>query len=560
MSQYTNYTSWWLFQKYEKRGDQDWIPAYPNVYSVDGEGSLTAVTKTENDPACGYVPTGETIYRWVNLNPNVDYYCEECPPDPSVKIYRWAKAPTTDYVCVGIDKHYKEYYQYSIDGGVTWQNVVPEQSRTSSDVIEYNSVDCGYIPTGETIYRWVKTNNTICVEQSKIEGLYYDLLGEFVTALTRPCDSTSAVTNCEISEEIIIPFPVNHGYLRQVNIGDCAKILSSFAFCTNRWLTGVTLGENVEIISGAAFTECTALKEIYLPDSVTTIGDGVSGYNDCCIGAFEDCTSLENIRLSDNLTYIGSNAFQDCTSLTSITIPNSVQEIGWGAFEGCTSLQSIVIPSGITTISNNVFERCNSLTSVTLSNSVTEIESYAFSGCSSLLSVTIPNTVTSIGDGAFESCNGFISVGENGSGSSVEIPSGVTSLYRTFYDCTGLTSVTIPDTITSLGEATFDGCVSLQNVTLGDGITSVGSQTFRGCISLEEIDIPSGVTGIGSIAFKDCENLRSVTVRATTPPSLSQDAFEDTPDDLTVYVPENSFASYAADWQWGKLVLRPIQE
>ena len=160
MSQYTSY---WLYQKYEKRGDQDWIPAYPNVYSVDGDGTMNLVVKQDDDPACGYTPTGQTQYRWVDLNPNVDYYCEDCPVDPSAKIYRWGKAPTSDYVCSGTTKYYKEYYQYSIDGGVSWQNVIPEQSRTSDDVIEYNSEDCGYVPPIGIEYRWVKTNDTICI-------------------------------------------------------------------------------------------------------------------------------------------------------------------------------------------------------------------------------------------------------------------------------------------------------------------------------------------------------------------------------------------------------------
>ena len=102
---------------------------------------MNLVVKQDDDPACGYTPTGQTQYRWVDLNPNVDYYCEDCPVDPSAKIYRWGKAPTSDYVCSGTTKYYKEYYQYSIDGGVSWQNVIPEQSRTSDDVIEYNSED-----------------------------------------------------------------------------------------------------------------------------------------------------------------------------------------------------------------------------------------------------------------------------------------------------------------------------------------------------------------------------------------------------------------------------------
>lgn len=155
------YTSYWLYQKYETRGEQAPIPVYPNTYSVDGDGTMNMVVKIENDPACGYEPTGMTQYRWVNIPITQDYICDECP------IFRWQQAPATDYVCdtSTYTKYYKEYYQVSYDGGTTWENVQPEQWRQGG-VIETQSVDCGYIPPPEPIYGWEKTNETICVDES----------------------------------------------------------------------------------------------------------------------------------------------------------------------------------------------------------------------------------------------------------------------------------------------------------------------------------------------------------------------------------------------------------
>ena len=273
MSQYTSY---WLYQKYEKRGDQDWIPTYPNEYSVDANGTLTPVIKLDNDTACGYSPTPTTQYRWVDLNPNVDYYCEDCPVDPSVKIYRWAKAPATDYVCntTTHTKYYKEYYQYSTDGGATWQNVVPVQSRVSSDVIEYDSTDCGYVPpapTGETIYRWVQTDETICVyEEPAFDGKWLATYSDSHTESAQ-CNSSSAITNGEITKTGLV----------SVEIGDCVTSIDSMCFLNCSELLTCTIGNGVSDIGEYAFVGCTSLESItinrYTPPNLS--GDNRYTFN-----------------------------------------------------------------------------------------------------------------------------------------------------------------------------------------------------------------------------------------------------------------------------------------
>ena len=117
MSQYTSY---YLYQKYEKRGEQDWIPVYPNTYSISGdsENPMSLSAKTENDPACGYTPPSEPIYRWVNMDISSNWVCDDCE-QPST-IYRWVK--TNNTTCV-------------------------EDTPT-------------------TIYRWIQTSGTTCVENN----------------------------------------------------------------------------------------------------------------------------------------------------------------------------------------------------------------------------------------------------------------------------------------------------------------------------------------------------------------------------------------------------------
>lgn len=164
--------------------------------------------------------------------------------------------------------------------------------------------------------------------------------------------------------------------------------------------------------------------------------------------AFSYCTSLASIEIPNSVTSIGYNAFYRCTSLASITIPNSVTSIVDNAFSYCSSLSSVTIPSGVTSIGQSVFYNCTSLTSIEIPNGVTSIGQSAFQYCTSLASVTIPNSVTSIGWNSFGSCSSL---------TSVEIPNSVTKIATNgFYNCQSLASVTVKATTPpTLGDGVF---------------------------------------------------------------------------------------------------------
>ena len=126
--------------------------------------------------------------------------------------------------------------------------------------------------------------------------------------------------------------------------------------------------------------------------------------------AFSYCSGLTSVTIPNSVTSIGDKAFDHCSGLTSITIPNSVTSIEDHTFSGCSGLTSITIPNSVTSIGVGAFYNCSSLTSVTIPNSVTSISGYAFNNCSSLTSVTIPNSVTSIEVEAFAKCSNLENV------------------------------------------------------------------------------------------------------------------------------------------------------
>ena len=172
--------------------------------------------------------------------------------------------------------------------------------------------------------------------------------------------------------------------------------------------------------------------------------------------AFSGCSGLTSITIPNTVTSIGYQAFSYCLGLTSVTIPNSVTRIENAAFSGCSGLTSLTIPNSVMIIGSGAFSYCSGLTSLTIPNSVGIIENAAFSGCSGLTSITIPNSVRSIGNDVFSGCS-------------------------------GLTSVTIPNSVTSIGEYAFQNCSGLTSISIGNSVTSIGYFAFEGCSGVKEI-------------------------------------------------------------------------
>ena len=393
------------------------------------------------------------------------------------------------------------------------------------------------------------------------EGLFYDC----------PLETLYLGRNLSYSSGSSYGYsPFCYTTLTTVTIGNRVTSIGNYAFYYCSGLTSIVIPNSVTSIGGYAFSGCSGLTSIEIGNSVTSIGER----------AFAYCSGLTSVTIGNSVTSIGAFAFYRCSGLTSIVIPNSVTSIGNYAFEDCSGLTSIEIGNSVTSIGERAFAYCSGLTSVEIPNSVTSIGWSAFRNCSSLTSIVIPNSVTSTGGMVFEDCSGLKTIynfsnltfstyyadkvynapngsiegdfifgkpndvnillyylgnateltlpadynGENyaiGANvfednttiTSVEIPNSVTSIGGyAFSGCTGLTSVEIPGSVTSIGNSAFRDCTGLTSILIPNSVTRIGGSAFACCSGLTSVEIPNSVTSIGGYVFGDCSGLTSVVV------------------------------------------------
>ncbi|MBO5234683.1 MAG: leucine-rich repeat domain-containing protein [Alistipes sp.] len=395
------------------------------------------------------------------------------------------------------------------------------------------------------------------------------VLDDCVTTLGQEC-----FMDCTELKEVVLSkgltsipyYAFQNTAIENITVPEGVVSLEEGVFFECSKLKSAILPESIDVIGGGVFSRCSMLQEVKMPTQMKSIGGE----------AFWGCSSLLEFVMPEGVTSIEQKTFHNCSSLTSLTLPSSITAISgafYGCYKltrlnipnvgmwlnivpkdavgflggevpfadsgqgdiyvGGELLTDLVIPNNILTIYGSTFRNCTSIKSLTIGSRVTKIGDAAFDGCRNLSNIVFSKSTTTYGIRAFAG-TGITEItitkqiANNNSGNEifadckeltqVTIEDGVTIIPYGMFSASSsinsnkLTSITIPDSVTSIGSFAFNNCIVLQNIYWHDSIRSLGNGVFRGCESLTEITIPKETAEINNSVFEGCTSLKQVNM------------------------------------------------
>ena len=350
----------------------------------------------------------------------------------------------------------------------------------------------------------------------EINGIWYELISKGNAAKV----TSNPDINNKYAGDIVIPSKVLYGETEYD-----VKYINESAFrdCTN--LKSIRIPNSVSTIDEFTFYGCINLHTVYIPSSITVIEDY----------AFDGCGNLKKVYADDLYSWCkivfkeyqganplchGGRLYINGNELNDLVFPTDIEYVNPYAFQGCISLTSITIPEGVKGIGNNAFESCSSLKAIQLPNSLEGIGTECFRFDSSIIALSLPDNISYIGLGAF-------------------------------LGCSGITELTIPLKLKEIDRWPFGNMTGLTSLVIPDNIERIGQRAFKGCSNLKTLTISKNVTQIDAEAFKGCSELKDVICRAEVVPFAKKDAFQDCyPEYINLYVPKGCVESYKGVTPW----------
>lgn len=537
---------------------------------------VSGIYPQQDIPSVNAVDWREQKEFYINDNPDtVVYYILS---DGEVTITNIALFKNDVYEEFAVPSEIEGYpvtklYNFSINLKNIKCLIIPESIREIEEITLFQN------SSYETRYIRFENPEIILDEEKNMFDNYITVLGKSGSTIERYCMLTNTnfcdyekmvksgclggviagdhvvITSCDKNaEEVVIPEEINGIPVTVINdaFSDCTALKSvyipdsvteieslSFSYCTA--LTDVRLSENLKSLPTGCFRKCTSLTEVSIPESITEIG-----------GAFSGCTALEKVDFPANVTEVSAYAFKDTPFMEKNTdenglfilngclidgnkyteeelvIPDGIRCVGDFAFVGNKNIKNVVMSDSVENVGRSAFVECKSLSSVKLSENITEIREDTFSDCSELVSCNLPSAVEKIGRYAFKNCEKL---------SDVVLPESLISMgYNVFENCTSITEMVLPASLESF-PGSFSNCPSLKKVVFPENMKIISGDAFENCVELEEAELPPNLEVIEFEAFSGCKKLEKAVLPDTIT-TIQRRAFANCTSLSEVVIPE----------------------